>query len=435
MIVMKFGGSSVANAKRIRNAAGIVRSRIDKNPIVVVSALGGVTDSLIEAANESVDGMGLKKVDGILERHYAAIEELGLNPEIIDAEVKQMRSSFDEINAERKLTQKMFDRIVSYGERMSARIMAACLSDMDIQARAYDAYDIGLITDSNFGDADVLPESYARMNKLVRKIKGTPVITGYIGKDKNGDITTLGRGGSDYTASIVGAAVGAEEIQIWTDVDGIMTADPKMVSTAKSIDIVSYGEATELAFLGAKVLHPKTILPAVEHNIPVRILNTFNPEYKGTLVLGNVNMKSRVASIAYKKQVQVVEISMPMIEQKNRFLQRILEIFENHKVPVDMITTSDVSASITIDGKYRTDALLNDLGKMAIVEVKSNMAKVSLVGHDLAQIPGVKERVSDSLKTVDVEMRSASKINQSFVVKENRAKSVIKKLHDAFFGR
>ncbi len=438
MIVMKFGGTSVGNAERIRGVADIILSQREKNPAVVVSALGGVTDSLIETANSVANGAdGTRKLEEIVQRHYAVIQELGLHQEIIENEVEELRDVIEGVSLLKELTPKTADKLVSFGERMSARIVAGYISKSNgVRARAYDAYDIGLVTDSNFGNSDVLPQAYQRIRKSLAKSRCLPVITGFIGKDRNGSITTLGRGGSDYTASIVGAAVGADEIQIWTDVNGIMTADPRVVRSARNIDVVSYDEASELAFLGAKVLHPKTILPAVNQRIPVRILNTFNPKQKGTTIVKEIKSKSRVASIACKKKIQVINIISPEMFQTHGFLRRIFEVFDNHSTSVDMVSTSEVSISITLDGKNDTDKLIRDLRKLGKIQALSNRAKVSMVGKGMVYIPGIAGRIFTSLDGIEVEMVSSSRseINQSFVVQEKYADEAVRKLHRRFFG-
>jgi aspartate kinase len=437
MIVMKFGGSSVANAARIRNIASIVKRKKRECPVVVVSALGGVTDGLLQAANEAARGRNPKNVLAeIIRKHYAAIDALSLRREIIGDEVEQLGRRLESMSMLGECTPKGVDLLVSFGERMSARIIAAHLSNTGMPAKAYDAYDIGMITDSNFGNADVLPQSYPRMRRKLAKLAHVPVITGFIGKDRAGNVTTLGRGGSDYTASIIGAAIGAKEIQIWTDVNGIMTADPRVVRGAKSIAVVSYGEASELAVLGAKVLHPKTILPAMDKGIPVRILNTFNPGHKGTVVLRNPGVKCRIASITCKKNIQVMNLSTPSMFQEHGFLRKVFGVFESRGVSVDMVSTSEVNVSVAIEGRHITDALKSELGKIAKVDVRSGRAKISLVGNDLIYVRGALGRMFSALKGMSIEMVSSSlsETNQSFVVKEKDADTAVRRLHATFFG-
>lgn len=438
MIVMKFGGTSLANASRIQRATQIVLSHMRAKPAVVVSAFSGVTDGLLSAANLSLNGKNAEgPLEGIIRRHYTTIGDLGLSPSIITDEVSQVKRVVEGISLLEELTPKTKDKLVSFGERMAARILAGSITASGLaDALPCDAYDLGLLTDSNFGEADVLPESYGEIKRNLSGIKGVPVITGFIGKDRDGHVTTLGRGGSDYTASIVGAAVEAAEIQIWTDVNGIMTADPRVVKGAKNVPVVSYDEASELAFLGAKVLHPKTILPAVNKGIPVRILNTLDPGQGGTVVLKDIRTKRRVASIACKKKIQVVIISTPKMFQTHGFLRRVFEVFDARHASVDMISTSEVSISITLDKGQDTRLLMEDLRKLADVKLLSNRAKVSLVGKGMADIPGILGKLFTSLKGIEVEMVSSSRseISQGFVVEERYADEAVGRLHASFFG-
>lgn len=438
MIVMKFGGSSLANAGRIRKAVSIVQSNVGKNPVVVVSALGGVTDMLISAARLALSGRQKKELDAIVDRHMSAVRELGIDPGTVEGDLTELSRIIEGISLLSELTPRTLDKVVSFGERMSSKIVAAHMRAGGMDAQAFNAYDVGLLTDSNFGDADYLPEAEAGIRRaLLWRRRGIPVITGYVGRDRDGNITTLGRGGSDYTAAIFGAALNAKEIQIWTDVNGIMTSDPRIVKSAISIGEVSYGEASELAFMGAKVLHPKTILPAVNKQIPVRILNTFNPSHKGTVVLKDIGVKRRVASIAYKKRIKVINIHNPSMFLAHGFMKRIFEVFDSFGVSVDMIATSDVNVSMTLDEGHDIGGLLQELRKMAQVEVRSNRAKISLVGKDMAFIPGLFGKLFSSLRDIRVEMisSSTSEINQSFVVREEDADETIRRLHKEFFGR
>ena len=238
-------------------------------------------------------------------------------------------------------------------------------------------------------------------------------------------------------AAIVGAAVGAKEIQIWTDVNGIMTADPKIVKSARSIDEVSYKEATELAMLGAKVLHPKTILPAVENNIPVRILNTFNPSHRGTLVLNSVGAGSRITSITYKKHIMAISISSTGKVDSREFLRRVLEVFERNVIPVDLVSNSKIGVSVTIDERDESPKLMAELQAIGKVEAKSNRARVSLVGNDLLYMPDILQDMYTSLKSIEIEMVSSSisKKNKSVVIAEKYADKAVKRLHTTFFSR
>lgn len=440
MIVMKFGGSSIANADRIRNVAKIVKSQAKRNPIVVVSGLGGVTDNLIDAANIAAEGNEANsKADAIVQRHYDAISELNLSPQIIINEVQDMTGLLRKISRIRKLKPEALDRMMSLGERMSVRIIAAYLSSIGMPAVGYDAYDIGMLTDSNFGNADVLSEAYSRIRNSLKRISETPIITGFIAKDRKGNITTLGRGGSDYTACIIGSAIDAEEIQIWTNVDGIMTADPRIVSAAKNISKISYEEEAELEFLGANTLHPKGILPAIGKNINVRILNTLNPKHRGTLITRNIEVDKRAASITHKENLSILKIHYPKLLSGKTPISKTLEIFERNNLKVDQVSSSRTGILLTINNKHNGNLkkALNESKRMGRIEVSNGMAKVSIVGKSIASIPGISSKILSSVKGIPVEIASfgSSPNSQSFVVKEEDAGKAINLLHDTFFGR
>ncbi|MFZ8849657.1 MAG: aspartate kinase, partial [Thermoproteota archaeon] len=348
---MKFGGTSVGSAERIINLSKIVKDNIDKNPIVVVSAFNGVTDHLINLAYNALKGE--VNLDWIVERHLKAIEELGLSFEIVKDEFNELEIVLKGISYLKEVNPRILDLVMSFGERISSKIVAEYLKETGINAKQFNAYDIGLITDSNFGNAEVLEQSYENINKHLSSLKDCiPVITGFIGEDPKGRITTLGRGGSDYTATIIGAAMNVEEVQIWTDVDGVMTADPKVCPNAKIIEMLTYEEAHELAYFGAKVLYPKTILPAKKKNIPIRILNSFNPSKKGTYIVPDVKRERKVIAIVSKKNINVINIHDPKMSLAHGYLYRIFEVFNKHKMPVDLISTSEVNVSLTFESKY-----------------------------------------------------------------------------------
>ncbi len=437
MIVMKFGGSSVGDSGRIKAMAEIVRGNLARNPVVVVSAFGGVTDSLIDLARKAKGGKPNGELDDVRNRHLKTMKELGLEGNLIAGELEELERLMDGIALLSELTPKTLDKVMSFGERMSSKIIASYMEANGVKAAARNAYDIGMLTDSNFGDADVLPETADMIRGAFKPEQGVvSVVTGYIGKDRQGEITTLGRSGSDYTASIVGAAIGAEEIQIWTDVDGVMTSDPRIVKGAMSIESVSYSEASELAFMGAKVLHPKTILPAIEKGIPVRVLNTFNPSHRGTTIVRDIKTRSRLASIACKRRVCVINISTPEMFLAHGFLRRVFEIFDNLGFSVDMVSTSEVNVSVTIDGKHDLQRLVRELEKISKVEVRENRAKISLVGNEVSFMPDLFKKLFEALSEIKVEMMSSStsEVNQSFVVKEEQADEAVRRLHMAFFG-
>ncbi len=438
MIVIKFGGTSVGSIESISRVEGIVRSRLDKRPLIVVSAFSGVTDSIIALANAAAERQGHEKMlESIIKRHSEIVKGLGIkNP--IEHEAHALAGMAHGISTSGKLQKSDLDAILSLGERMSSIIIAAYLTKKGIKCKAYPAYDIGMLTDSNFGNADIIDETLPSIQKALHDTAEAElmVVTGFIGKDRHGNITTLGRGGSDYTASIIGAALGAKEIEIWTDVDGIMSADPKIVGNAHSIERVSYEEAAELAVLGAKVLHPKAIRPAVSRNIPVRILNTFNPSHPGTTVARDIKEKSRVISVALKRHMQIINIKTPEMFHMNGFLPTTFELTRRFAVPLDMISTSEANISLCIESGSDLSDLAVALSGIGEVEVKKDRAKISVVGKGMLYMPGILGKIFSTLHETPVEMTSSSlsEINQSFVVKEEHAGNAVRALHKELFA-
>jgi aspartate kinase len=433
---MKFGGTSVGSAERIKNLSKIASENIHRNPIIVVSAFNGVTDHLINLAYNALKGD--VNLDWIVNRHLKVMDELGISFDIVKEEFKELEVVLKGISYLKELNTKILDLVMSFGERISSKIIAEYLNDTGMNAKQFNAYDIGLITDSNFGNAEVLDQSYEIINKNLSNLRNCiPVITGFIGKDLKGRITTLGRGGSDYTATIIGAAVNAEEVQIWTDVDGVMTADPKVCPNARVIDALTYEEAYELAYFGAKVLHPKTILPAKRKSIPIRILNSFNPSNKGTYIVANVERKRKVIAIVSKKNINVINIHTPKMFLAYGYLYKIFEVFNKHKISVDLISTSEVNVSLTFEDKYDVEDLIKDLKEIADVELYTSRASISLVGKEINQEPNIAGRAFSVLgeKGINIEMISAgsSKINISFVVNQELADLCVRELHEVFF--
>ncbi|MBI3037082.1 aspartate kinase [Candidatus Woesearchaeota archaeon] len=441
---MKFGGTSVGSAGSIRGVIDIIRQAANsgKDPFVVVSAVSGVTDMLLAAARSSLGkGSSVKGIVGGIERKHAdIISGLGIAPDILLEDLAELEKVLYGIWLVREITARTTDYVASFGECMSSRIVAAYAKKCGLNAKEFNAYDLGMITDSNFGSAEILPSTYEAIAAAVEKMpSGTiPVVTGFVGKTSEGEVTTLGRGGSDYTASIFGAALGAEEIQIWTDADGVMTADPKLVPGASTVPVVSFEEASELAYFGAKVLHPKTILPAMSRNIPVRVLNTFNPHNGGTLILREVDAKRDVTAITCKKDVYVVNINSLRMLLAYGFLNRVFRLFEEFSVPVDLIATSEVNVSMTIEKNFDISQLVERLKEFADVRVMSDRASISLVGRGIKSVPGVGGRMFSTLgnRGINVEMasQSYSDVNLSVVVKEDQLEEAVRALHSEFFG-
>jgi aspartate kinase len=440
VIVMKFGGTSVGGSREIRRVGEIVKARLDRRPAVVVSAVAGITSRLFRIGELAVEREPwLPEFEAIAGKHREILGELGLSPALVDRELSELHDLLRGIELIHELTPRTRDYLASFGERMSVRMVAGHLQSAGLRARAIDAFDAGLLTDGHFGCARPLPESEAMIREALGGVQETPVITGYIGKDRSGEITTLGRGGSDYSASIFGAALGAEEIQIWTDVDGVMTADPRIVKEARFLPILSFAEAAELAFYGAKVIHPATMVPAVRKGIPIRVVNSYRPDFEGTLVVSRLGPDQRgVKSVTSKDNVAVVSIvAAPMLDQYG-FLARIAEVFARQEVVVDSIATSEVSVSMTTDGRANLEPVVEELSRFSSATVEKDVSIISIVGEELRERIGLAAEVFGVLAGagINLEMISygATRINLSFLVRQSRAREAVTLLHRHLFA-
>lgn len=438
MIVMKFGGSSVAGADKIARVLEIVKGRKKRRPIVVASAFRGVTDDLLALANDALNG-DLSRLGLIEKRHRDAAAELGVD-------VKPLEPLFEELSALSRgvsllgeLTPRTLDRVAGFGERLSTRLIAAYFTKQGLPARQFDAPEAGLVTDERFGGANPLPEAAGLLNRALGAVEEVPVVTGYIGRTKAGEITTLGRNGSDYSATIVGAAVGAEEIEIWSDTDGIMTADPRMVPEAIPLANLSFAEACELAHYGGKVLHPHTLVPAMEKDIPVRVLNTFKPDHPGTKIVARPKKLEGgvLKSIAFKRKQLIVTASSPRMLAGPGFLARIFQILARHDVDVDMVATSEVSVSATTGLERGLDQAVAELKSEFETTVEKGRAVVCAVGDGIQQTPGVAADVFGAVRDAGVNVRmisqGASKNNVTFVVADEDVERAVRALHSRFF--
>ena len=442
MIVMKFGGSSVANADRIRHVSGIVRSAMDKQPVLVLSAMGDTTDHLIEAADAALAGS--VSVEAIARLHRETVDALGLGEDLWKNDVapllEELESLLKGISLIKELTGRTNDYLVSFGERLSIRIAAAWLRKEGVKAEACDAWDAGFTSNDVYTSADVLDSSYEQIASIIGgKVKAgiLPVVTGFIAKDESGAITTLGRGGSDLTATIIGATCGAEEVQVWKDVDGILTADPRVVKTATPVSTVTYEEASELAYFGAQVLHPRSMQPCIKYGTPVRVKNSYNPSAPGTLIVARQEGGAGpVRAITTKKKITLVDIVSSRMLGQHGFLARVFAAFETHRISVDMVATSEVSVSLTLDEAHDLAALKKDLEKIASVDIRKGKAIVTLI----ADVDRSAEILAQSFAVcaaqgIKVEMVSqgASKVNISFIVNDTEANKAVLALHEAFF--
>ncbi len=438
MIVMKFGGSSVANAEKIRQVVEIVKGRLPRKPLVIASAFRGVTDDLFKLGEEAVKGTA-PSIDALRKRHQDALKEMGLDADLLKNELAELEVLLKGISLVKELSPRSLDYVVSFGERLSTRIIAAYFTKLGVPAQQYDAFDLGLVTTDDFGGAQPLPEADVVIKSNVSRLTKLPIVTGYIGKTKGGSITTLGRNGSDYSATIFGAAIDAEEIEIWSDVDGIMTADPRLAPSAKPLEALTFDEASELAYYGGKVLHPATIGPAVRKGITVRCLNTFKPDHPGTVIVAKTKPGGpAIKSIAHNLKNLILTISSPRMLQGHGFLARIFEVFGRHKISIDMVATSEVSVSVTLDSNRNLEAAVEDLRKFAEVAIEKDKCIICVVGDGIRVTPGIAGDVFQALKEAQVNVlmisQGASKINVAFVVEDADCAKAVQALHRKFFG-
>lgn len=436
MIVIKFGGTSVEDAAAIDRSCSIVGERISRKPFVVVSALSGATNGLLEAGSFAARGEVAKATaiaDRLERRHTELLPSTA-------EEFARLRDLLKALGAIGEFSLRTQDLIASYGEALSSLIFVDRMKRVGFDAVHIDARRC-MVTDDHFGKAAPLMEpTTARLEEAARSHLNAGrvvVMGGYIGATLSGTTTTLGRGGSDYSAAIAGAALSAEEIQIWTDVDGMMTTDPRIVPGAWKVRDISFDEASELAYFGAKVLHPLTVLPAVEKNISVYILNSKKPKGTGTRITKEARpCKNLIKSIACKRGITVVTVSSSRMLMAHGFLKALFEVFDRHRTPVDMVATSEVSVSLTLDNVSSLDAIVEDLKPLGDVEVSSRAALICLVGNNLKYTPGVARRAFGSTGDINILMVShgASNINFSFIVDEKDANAAVQKLHADFFS-
>ena len=451
IVVMKFGGTSVEDATAILRTASIVAGRLREqlNPIVVVSAMSKVTDTLLAAAGAAGRNQrqeALKLSDTLRTRHLNTASELVLDADRLTSLQLNIHHEFDSlddllrgISAVGELTPRTEDNVVSFGERLSSVMVAAAFVEQGMNAAHVDARTV-ILTDSHYGKA--APNERAIEAALTAHVLPlvdlgrVPVMGGFIGSC-DGITTTLGRGGSDYTAALIGGALHVGGIEIWTDVNGIMTTDPRIVPEALRVKTISFEEAAELAYFGAKVLHPATILPAVQKNIPVYVLNSRNAENEGTKITAMPpSCSSPFKSIAAKKHLTIIDIVASRMLLAHGFLAAVFNIFDKHGCAIDMVATSEISVSVTVDSRAALPAISADLSKLADVKYEGNKALICLVGEDIRGIAGISGKVFSAISHINVRMISqgASEINMSFMVNQEDVEEAVRSLHKTFFA-
>lgn len=435
MIVMKFGGTSVEDAVAIDRSCGIVAQRISRKPFVVVSALAGTTNGLLEAgrlASERKLDEALAIIDPLEKRHVDLLPSTA-------ADFALLRELLRALSAIGELSARTRDLIASYGEVLSSQIFTDRLRKQGRNVVHIDARQC-IVTDDSFGSAapliGIIRDNLQKMARPHLDAGRVVVMAGFIGSTESGATTTLGRGASDYSAAIAGSALDADEIQIWTDVDGLMTTDPRIVSSAWKVKETSFAEASELAYFGAKVLHPATVLPAVDKNIPVYILNSRKPSGSGTRITRDaIPCRNLIKAIAVKRGITAVTVSSSRMLMAHGFLRALFDVFDRNRVSVDMIATSEVSVSLTLDNASKLPDILEELRSLGEVKVDEKLTLLCLVGGNLRYTPGVAAEVFGSIRDINVLMVShgASNINMSFLVDQKDADAAVHRLHAYFF--
>ncbi|HUI83366.1 MAG TPA: lysine-sensitive aspartokinase 3 [Candidatus Binatia bacterium] len=449
MIVMKFGGTSVEDERAIERVSRIVLARLEERPVVVVSAMAGVTDSLLAMARAAASGRiqeALKLLRGVRRRHLGILDSLANgSAEPVRQELLALLESLEEmlrgVSALAELTPRTTDHILCTGELLSSRIVSAAFAVRGMNPALADAREC-IVTDGNHTNAvplfDWTNERVRRRLQPLLLAGRVPVLGGFIAATIDGVPATLGRGGSDFSAAILGAALNARRIEIWTDVEGMMTTDPRLCPEAQRIDVIGFEEASELAYFGAKVLHPATLIPAVERNIPVYVLNSRNPASRGTCIRARApRSRTTFRAIAAKSGIKVVNVKSPRKPGASGFLRAVFETFERHGCAADLVSTSEVSVSIALHSSGALETLLNDLKSLGSVDVEDGKAIICLVGKDIHGRAGIAASVFDTIAAANINVhmisQGASEINIGFVIEERDVPAAVRELHKRFF--
>lgn len=444
MIVLKFGGTSVQDNEWIDKAIDIAADQIDSAPLMVSSAMGKTTDRLVEiadfAAGKNKDGI-ISNIENLKKSHLETAEAFLTGDNLTKAS-KKITDLFDQLYSLsrglfllQECTLKSRDTLLSFGEQLSTTLIYYRSLERGINAELLDSRNF-IITDENYSAAvPIFSATDKKIKEYVKPEKNKLIIAqGFISSSENGSVTTLGRGGSDYTATIIGSALDAEEVQIWTDVDGILTTDPRLVKNAKTMTSISYVEAAELAFFGAKVVHPSTIQPAVEKRIPVVVKNTRNPQAPGTRIIKD-DFSTGLTGIAGKKNITLINITSSRMLNAYGFLSRIFSIFNKYQTPVDLISTSEVSVSMTIEDTKNLSAIAAELEIIGKTTVESGCGIICLVGKNIWKESSLISKIFNTLSPAVIKMISlgASDVNLSMVLDEKEVDGTIVKLHKVFF--
>ena len=445
---MKFGGTSVGDVAAFERVFHIISTQIERHPVVIVSAMTKVTDALLaafETAKKGDHAEAIASLEPHFKRHVEVTKQFGLaDSNAFSPELEYAREELADLLvrvSRRSLPLSMLrDAIVSYGEQLSSRLLAEVMKSKGIKVRQVDSRRL-IVTDDEYGAATPIWDETEKLVKLelgpIIVAGEVPIMGGFIAANRGGETTTLGRGGSDYSAALVAAALRACELQIWTDVTGVMTCDPRICGEARTIPVLSYEEAAELAYFGAKVLHPKTIKPAVDHGIPVRVCNTFEPGEVGTMVLAeSAETRNKIKSIAHKKNITILRITSARMLGSYGFMSALFQVFERYRTVIDVVSTSEVSVALTLDNAASLEQIVTELERLGDVEVEPGYAVICVVGEGLRASTGLAAKVFSTIDDVNIALVShgASAVNLTFVIKEEFVAGVIKNLHRELFS-
>ncbi|MBF0544724.1 MAG: aspartate kinase [Candidatus Riflebacteria bacterium] len=439
--VYKFGGQSIANYDRIQRCLDIIEAAADKGVVVVVSAHGDTTDRLLRAARSALEGN--TDISDIRKYHMELIDALIVPSGLIEPLLVKLETLLHGVWLLKELTPRTLDHIISFGERLASRIISGALVTRGRNSVAINSYDVGMITDDHFGSASPLHGIETGLGEAFAKIEGIPVVTGFLGKNSRGEITTLGRSGSDFSATIIAAGIGASEVVIWKNVDGVMTADPSVDPRARNIPELSFDEASELAYFGAEVLHPSTLIPAIKKGIPVRVVNAFKENDLGTSIFAEpVITKSIAKSVAYKEDVTLFHLSSQRLHSVPDVLNSALAALKKLGIVAHMVTTSEAGISLI------TQSDLSDEQKMEATEALKRIAPVSsypamaivcIVGDELKGRADAIGKIFTSLGEVGINAKAitkgASEINIGVLIKNEDIPKAVRALHGLILAR
>lgn len=444
MKVMKFGGISLRDAAAVKSVSDIISSEKGKK-FVVVSAFYGVTDilsNLVKALKEDCHEKAVQSVDKVERLCLKIVSDLDCSnsESFVIEKISELRQLVPALSLLGETSPRSVDTILSYGEKISSFVLTDYLNSSGVKASFIDSAKI-IKTNSDHTcavvDINITGKKFKEFVSPQFSVNNCVVCAGFTGSDPKNSITTLGRGGSDYTASVAAVCLNASKLEVWKEVDGIMTTDPGLIKAAKKVKYLSYVEASELAYFGAKVLHPKTIRPAIMAEIPVHIRKTSEPLFEGTVIRKTSDTKNEVKAVAFQKNVTVINICSEKMLGAYGFLSKVFDVFTRYRTPVDLITTSEINISVTIEKTSEIENIVRDLSDFSDVEITENVAIISLVGEGLKFTSGVAARCFSAIGDINVLMvnMGASEVNLSIIVEQKDMEKAVRNLHCEFFEK